>query len=87
MRRKRASPTGVLSPTPGPVRWGLDLLGFGGFQQLKQPDGAAQGLICRIEKHMAQILSFPSGRNVDKIAEMDLRWEMGSLFNTGKRGG
>lgn len=83
VRRKRAGPTGGLRPTPGRVRWGLDLLGFGGFQRLKQPDGEAQGLICRIEKHM--VLSSPS-RNVDKIAEMDLRWEMGSLFNTGKRG-
>ena len=38
---------------------------------------------------MAQILSSPSakkkkkGRNVDEIAEMDLRWEEDRLFNTG----
>lgn len=63
------------------ICWGL-----GDSSGRSSPDGAAQGLICRIEKHMAQILSSPSGRNVDKIAEMDLRWEMGSLFNTAKRG-
>lgn len=70
------------------VSGGLGFVGVGGvwgFQLLMQPNSAAQGegLISGIQKHMAQILASPSGRNVDKIAEMDLRWEEDRLFNTG----
>lgn len=35
------------------------------------------------QEHTNPDLSVPSGRVVDKIAEMDLRWEEDSLFNTG----
>lgn len=64
---------------------GLGFVGVWGFQSLEQPDSVARGLISRIQKHMAQIFPFNLGEreNVDKIAEIDLKWEGGSLFNTG----
>lgn len=70
------------------VSGGLGFVGVGGGLRIPVVDAAKQcstgeGLISGIQKHMAQILASPSGRNVDKIAEMDLRWEEDRLFNTG----
>lgn len=75
------------SPLQAGVRWAGICWGGGGLR-IPVVDAAKQcstgeGLISGIQKHMAQILASPSGRNVDKIAEMDLRWEEDRLFNTG----
>lgn len=83
LSEEEAGPQG-LRPTSGWVRWAGICLQLEGFQLLKQPHSAAQGLIGRIQKHMAEILSCSSRRKGEMLTRL-LRWtgRRDSLFNTG----
>lgn len=77
-----------LRHTPGWVRQAGICWRVRGFQLLKHPDSIQTQQIdqqdsASAQEHTAPDLSFPSGRVVDMIAEMDLRWKEDSLFNTG----